>query len=829
MASVLEADKAAAVAIGDTAPMAANAAHSGCYHCGLPVPAHSDFTLCIEGREQHFCCPGCQAVAGAIIDGGLANFYQYRTRLNNRAETETASYQVYDAAAMQEDFVSEPQPGVRRAQLLLDGISCAACVWLIEHYLSRYPAVADVKVNAHTHRCVIDWRPAAGRLSELMAALAAIGYRPMPATDDRLETLQRRENQMALLRLGVAGIGMMQVGMVAVGLYAGALQGIAENWEQLLRWVSLLIATPVVFFSARPFFSAARRALQTRHLTMDVPVALAIGAAYAASAWATLRGGGEVYFDSVAMFTFFLLLGRYLEMRARHHNALASGRLGQLLPLSVQRVSRSDGAEQVEDLPLKQLCVGDLIRVRAGDTFACDGIVREGRSGVIEAMLTGEAEPLLKQPGDRVAAGTLNHDGTLLVEVEALGNNTRLSAIERLVEQAQSDKPAQVALADRIAGYFVGVVLMLTAVVGWLWYLHAPEHAFWIALSVLVVTCPCALSLATPTALTAAIASLRQGGLLVTRGHVVESLEKVDRVVFDKTGTLTLGEPRVERVEVCGELSQSCCLAIAGALEAGSSHPLARAFAAAGNTSVYAEDIQTVTGRGVAGLIDGQLYRLGAPDFAAVQPAAAPAAPGSGQWLLLSAVDAGVQSAQPLAWFLLTDQVRPEAAAAVAALRRRGLQVELLSGDASTATADVAAAVGIDTFRAGATPQDKLEHIQRYQQRGEVVMMVGDGINDIPVLSGADISVAMGSASDLAQTRADSILLHAELVQLPWALGFARRARRIIRQNLFWSASYNSLALPLAALGLVPPYAAAIGMSASSLVVVVNALRLNRA
>ncbi|TQV84747.1 cadmium-translocating P-type ATPase [Exilibacterium tricleocarpae] len=811
----------------DLTSVTAGQAAQGCYHCGLPVPAGCDFQLEIDGDRQPFCCPACRAVAGAIIAGGLGNFYQFRTELNSRAEAEVDAedYRIYDTPELQQSFVQQLDDGTRRAQLLIEGITCAACVWLIEHYLDGYGAVTGVKVNAHTHRCVVDWQPEAGRLSDLMAALAAIGYRPMPATDDRLQDLQRRESRQALLRLGVAGIGMMQVGMVAIGLYAGGLQGIGETWEHLLRWVSMLIATPVVFYSARPFFSGALRVLRARHLSMDVPVAMAIGGAYAASCWATLFGGGEVYFDSVSMFTFFLLLGRYLEMRARHRNAAASGRLAHLLPLSVRRVRRSEAGEEIADVAVKQLQVGDCIRVRAGETFACDGEVLEGRSGAVEAMLTGEAEPVLKQPGDRVSAGTLNTDGSLLVEVKALGQHTQLSAIEQLVEQAQQEKPSQVALADRVAGYFVGVVLIVTGLVGWFWYHQAPEQAFWICLSVLVVTCPCALSLATPTALTTAIDTLRRRGLLVTRAHVVEGLEKVTCVVFDKTGTLTQGEPRVEDVVVTGELSRQRCLAVAAALETGSNHPLARAFADYSGT-VFAEGIETVTGSGVSGRIDGRDYRLGTADFAA---AGAPPPAGAGQWLALSVTDATSGRVQLLAWFSLRDQVRERAAAAVAALREElQLEVVLLSGDSSSATAEVAAAVGIANYRGGATPQDKLDYIQARQRYGDVVMMVGDGINDIPVLSGADVSVAMGSASDLAQTRADSILLNGQLEQLPAALVFARRARRTIRQNLGWAAGYNGLALPLAAMGWVPPYAAALGMSASSLVVVLNALRLGR-
>ncbi len=804
-----------------------------CYHCGLPVPPGADFQLSVQGCEQLFCCPGCQAVASAIIDGGLSGFYRYRTQLNERPAPAARDYSVYDSPQVQRDFVTAVDGDCNRAQLLLEGISCAACVWLIEHHLGKLDGVERVTVNANTRRCSLQWRPAQQSLSGLMAALEAIGYRPVPATDQSRQALLQRESRQALMRLGVAGIGMMQVGMVAIALYAGALQGISENWQMFLRWISLLIATPVVFYSAQPFFQGAYRVLKSAHLSMDVPVATAIGLAYGASCWATLRGSGEVYFDSVSMFTFFLLLGRYLEMHARHANGLESASLARLLPLTVCKVERGR-VEHSEHIPLKALQPGHWIRVNAGETIPCDGRVQEGHGGVVEALLTGEADAIEKRTGDLVVAGSVNQEGSLLVEVTAVGGETRLSTIERLVEQAQAEKPRQVAIADRLAGYFVGIVLLTTLVVALLWWHWAAEKALWVSLSVLVVTCPCALSLATPAALTAALTHLRRLGLLVTRGHVIEGLEKVTRVIFDKTGTLTLGQPRVEDVVLCGDLERDYCVAVAAALEAGSSHPIAEAFAEF-RGRVYAADLHSETSAGVEGRVGNERFRLGTTAYAMAlcRQQTAPivcdrrsgiegAAPAPGQWLLLA------NSRGPQAWIQLRDRLRPEASAAVRALIGRGIDVELLSGDHSSNVKAVAAALGIEDYHSGVSPAQKLAHIRRRQAQGDIVLMVGDGINDIPVLGGADISVAMGAATDLAQSRADSILLHGDLRVLAQALQFSRRTRRVIRQNLSWALLYNGVALPLAAAGWVPPYAAAIGMSLSSLVVVVNALRLGK-
>lgn len=799
----------------------------GCFHCGLDVPPHTHLSLDIDGQPRRFCCLGCQAVASAIVDGGLQNFYRYRTDNNPRPNEQIVNFAVYDLPDVQQEFVYSPgdkaaSDSVKQAQLLLEGISCAACVWLIEHHLGKLAGVKSVRVNATTHRCLVSWDAAQLPLSEIMSELAHIGYQPIPATQDQHQQLREKENRTALMRLAIAGFGMMQVGMVAVALYSGADAG----WQVYLRWLSLLIATPVVFFSAKPFFAAAKRSLLTRHLTMDVPVSLAIGGAYIASCWATVFGGGEVYFDSVSMFTFFLLWGRYLEMRARHRNGIDTDRLAQLLPATATR--RSEDGEWLA-VPLKQIRAGDRVLVASGTSVPCDGRVLDGHSSVVETLLTGEPDAVEKNVGDLVIAGTLNTDSALHIEVTATGQNTRLSAIERLVEQAQQDKPTQVALADKLAGYFVAAVLVVSALVALIWWQIDASHAFWVTLSVLVVTCPCALSLASPTALTAAVSWLRQHGLLITRGHVLEGLPKVQRVIFDKTGTLTMGAPQVVEIRnVSGQTESDAPLTdqqkqhylnMCAALETGSTHPIAQAFKPYSDSGVTATGVRQITGEGVSGKIAGEQYALGKPDFVCgdlVLPEV------EGQWLLLG------REGDPLAWIRLQDRLRDSAQPMIAALQSRGLSVELLSGDGESEVGRVANELGFSHWQARQNPDQKLAYIQQLQEQGEKVLMVGDGINDVPVLSGAFVSVAMGGATDLAQTRADSVLLGSDLMALERAFECATLTRRVIRQNLFWALCYNVTALPLAAAGLVPPWAAAIGMSASSLVVVGNALRISR-
>ncbi|GAA5315591.1 MAG: heavy metal translocating P-type ATPase [Candidatus Pelagadaptatus aseana] len=797
---------------------------SDCYHCGLSVPPHSHYSFAIDGEERSFCCPGCQAVASAIVDGGLGQFYNFRTESSARPDEADVSFVAFDAPDVQREFALEVAPGVMQASLLLEGISCAACVWLIEKFLSSLEGVVQVKVNASIHRCLVDWDVNKIQLSQIMQALASIGYQPIPATEDRQLALQEKEKRQALMRLAIAGFGMMQVSMVAVTLYTGA----EASWEAFFRWLSLIMATPVVFYSARPFFVAAWRAIKVRHLVMDVPVSLAIGGAYAASVWATLFGGGEVYFDSVSMFTFFLLTGRYLEMRARHRNGIDSSHMAQILPLTAQRWLEQE--QEWQFVPLKALEAGDQVLVPAGSTMPCDGVVERGQSGVVEALLTGEAEAIQKQSGSQVIAGTINTESALEIRVTAVGQQTRLSAIERLVEQAQQEKPAQVAMADRLAGYFVAVVLVVAALVASVWFFIDSSKAFWVTLSVLVVTCPCALSLASPAALTTAIAWLRRHGLLVTRGHVLEELPSIDRVIFDKTGTLTEGEPQL--VAVYGETLHQIELAdaksllnVVAALEEGSRHPIARAFNE-WSGALRADSTRQIIGAGVAGVVEGVHYRLGKPEFALGEEADSASPEQSGQWLVLAQLDDAV--VVQYHWLCLQDRLRDSAQPLVHALKQRGIRVELLSGDASAEVERVAGQLGFDDWQANMSPDDKLRYVKSLQDTQHHVLMVGDGINDVPVLSGAAISVAMGGATDLAQTRADSILLSNDLMALDRAFDCAVRTRRIIAQNLTWALMYNGLALPLAAMALVPPYAAAIGMSLSSLLVVLNALRISK-
>ena len=796
---------------------------SNCYHCGLP--AHQEFSTEIQGTLQPFCCPGCSAVAQAIHSGGLQNYYSFRDKPAVKPADVEADFAIYDLSEVQQSFVIE-ESGVATAKLSVGGIACAACAWLIENQLSQFAGVDAVRVNATTRQAVLRWHPASLKLSEIFSHLARIGYAPAPAQNQQAQQQRQSEQRMALMRLAVAGFGMMQVGMVAIALYAGGEQGISAQWQALLRWVSLLMATPVIMFSAYPFFRSAIRCVKLGQLNMDVPVSLALLIAYSASFWATVSQSGEVYFDSVSMFTFFLLLGRFLELRARHSRAFETENLQQLLPRTAKKTDASGTAV----VPLAALQVGDKLWVDAGAVVPADGIVLSDNAALDESLITGESEWQVKQIGEAALAGTIAGDTAFAMRVTALGEATQLAAIEKLLTVAALEKPRQVALADKIAAKFVAALLLVAAVVAGYWWYKDSTQTLWVLLSVLVVTCPCALSLATPAALTAGVNRSRRLGVMILSSHVLESLSTITHVLIDKTGTLTEGKFSLTQTQVLRDTHFEP-IALVAALEKHSRHPIAHALEAWHTNNAaplpLVQKVKTHGGRGVEGSVAGVMYRFGKPDFCrelsttpSIQSSAQWQFPGEGMWQVLA------DCRGPIAWLKFSDALRQSAQEAIKQLQQQGKALRLISGDRRQNVASVAAHLGIEHWEAQATPEMKLNQLSACQRAGAKVLMIGDGINDLPVLGAADISMAMGSATQLAQTRADAVLFSGDLRAVAKLGELAQRVQSIIKQNIAWALVYNLVALPAAAAGFVPPWLAAIGMSASSLVVVCNAMRV---
>jgi P-type Cu2+ transporter len=802
-----------------------------CYHCGLPIPSGTDFPVEIDGQRRDMCCAGCQAVAQAIVDGGLVEYYRHRDAMpESPREAMPLALQelgLFDHPDVQKNFVRPIGEHEKEAALILEGITCSACVWLNEQHIARQPGVVAVDINYATRRARVRWDERQIKLSQILEAIVAIGYRAHPYDIARAELLAQKERRTAQWRLFVAGFGMVQVMMYAIPVYLASDGTMTKGIEQLLRWASLVLTLPVMFYSAAPFFANAWRDLKFRQLGMDVPVALGVGLAFLASVWATLTSSGEVYFDSVTMFIFFLLGGRFLEMGARQKAARGVEALARALPAVAHRFVSYPGGE-LERVAVADLLVGDLVLVKPGEVIPADGSIVEGTSSADESLLTGESRSVGKQSGDVVTGGSVNVGSPLTVRVERVGESTRLASIQRLMEQAAADKPNIVKIADRVAARFVGVLLLLAAATGVVWWWHDPSQALWVFVSVLVVSCPCALSLATPVALTVATGVMSRHGLLVAHGHAVETLARASHFVFDKTGTLTEGHPELVETIAGDRLTESDALALAAAMEMGSEHPIGRALreAASERSPVRAEGVHAVTGQGVEARIDGRLVRLGTQTFVAALTDQPPPASVGQRIADGDTVIALADTEGWLAWFRLADKPRKGTATALAALRAQGIELIALSGDAPATVAKVAADLGIASAQGGMSPEDKYAAIVRLQERGAIVAMVGDGVNDAPVLAQAHVSIAMGAGTDLARSQGDAVLLSNDLSHLADGVHIARRCLRIIWQNLAWALVYNLAAIPLAMTGYVTPWMAGVGMSASSLFVVLNALRL---
>jgi Cu2+-exporting ATPase len=793
-----------------------------CYHCGEPVPPGTDLAIEIGGELRPMCCPGCRAVAGLIAASDLQRFYRQRTAYSERPPAREAAagvdYSVYDAPELAAAFTERCADNTLSARLLLGGMTCAACTWLIEQTLCRLPGVRSALVNLQQSRLDVRFDGAQIPLSEIFSRVEALGYRARPFQSSAQRRQMNEEYRAELRRVAVAGLGMMQVGMFAIALHAGDLQGMESSFQGLLRWVSLLVSGFVVAFCARPFFSAAWRHLRLGSLVMDLPVALAIGLAWLASAFATVSGSGQVYFDSVVMFTFFLLLGRFLERRVRHRHAMVWFDAESTLPDAV--TARQQG--QWTAVPRIRLQAGDLILIRAGETVPVDARVTSGSSAVREETFNGEHLPRVVTAGDIIYAGTVNVEAALQASVLGSYLESRLAALQRSVDFAQTRKPRLARLADRIASWFVAGILLVTTATALLWYQMAPEQALWVTLSVLVISCPCALALATPAALTSAASALRGAGVIVHGENALEALSRTTHLIFDKTGTLTEGRLAVAAIQPLADVPADRLLAIAAALQRHSHHPVARAFAGT-PAATGLDEVAYRIGAGLEARDGDHTYRMGSDAFCReIAPALPPPPAQPRYWVALC------RDSTALAWIGLDDRTRDEAAAVVSAAQRAALEVQLLTGDSSPQAARLARSLGIATCLSGLLPEQKMRYVQRLQGAGAVVAMVGDGLNDAPVLSLADASFAVAGATDLARTQADFVLVDGDLHAVTDTWRKARQCRRVIRQNFAWALGYNLCAIPLAAMGLVPPWAAAIGMSGSSLLVVANSLRLNR-
>ena len=777
-----------------------------CHHCGEAVADGT--TARIEGGHA-FCCDGCAAAAAWIEDADLGSYYRLRSAAANRVQATRSDLDSWDRPELLDEH-SRAIDGGREIVLLTDGMRCAACAWLIDRALAREAGVLDTTANAVTGRIRIGWDPARTTLSTLLERLAMLGYRPYLATGDAREQARLSERRRWLLRLGVAGLGSLQAMMLAEALYLDVNATMPLPTRDLFRWLTFLVSTPVVFYSGWPFLAGMARELRARHLGMDTLIAGSTLLAYFASLAETIRGGTHVWYDAAVMFVFLLLAARMLEQRARNVATAQVDALARAQPVFATR-ERADGTR--ESVPPSALRIGDTVCVAAGDGVPADGVLLDQDADFEEALLTGESRPVRRRVGDTVYAGTTCRERPARLRATATGAATRLSQLAELVDRAQGHRPPMAQLADRVGRHFVVSLLVLAVCVYVGWRMYQPERAFEVTLALLVISCPCALSLSVPAVLAAAHGALARCGVLATRPEALDTLARATDMVFDKTGTLSDGRPARVAVEVFNGVDADAATRIAAALEKDSGHPIASAFADV-DSRASAQAVVAHPGSGVEGEVDGRRWRFGRADWAAGRT------DDGGLWL--------GDGTYGVARFTLNERPREDAAAALDALRAQGLQLHLASGDSDGAVQRLAHALGIASPLARQSPEDKLARVRQLQQEGRIVAMVGDGLNDAPVLAGADVSIAMGEGAPLAQQAADLVATGPSLLRIADAVRVARLARKLVKQNLAWSAGYNLLAVPLAAAGLVTPWIAALGMAVSSLAVTVNALRLAR-
>lgn len=788
-----------------------------CDHCRLPIPPGELVTELLDSTARQFCCRGCAGAYRIITGAGLADFYRRRDWRENGVPAG-----VFESEYNHEYLAKFVRPGRDGAEIsfLLEGIHCASCIWLIEQLLSRTPGIITAQINFSTHRLRVAFDPERVTPRQLSEIIKGIGYRPRPYTLDAAHSLRAKEQRTLLIRFGTAAFMSMQLMSFSLALYGGYFNGMAPGAKILMQIFSAAITTPLIFYCGWPFLAGAWRSLKNRAPGMDLLIALGVLAAYFYSLVALLHHQ-EVYFDTAAMIITLLLLGRLLESSARQRAASGIDHLLQLAPATTLKIT---GATQTV-IDSANLLADDLILVRPGDRFPVDGTVVAGSSEVDEAVLTGESLPVLKGPGGRVISGALNLTTAVTVRVTSRAEESFVARVARLVEEAQNRRAPVQALADRLAALFVPMVILLAVATWFYWFMHGMNFgaALLIAVSVLVVACPCALGLATPTAVLVASGTAASLGILFRGGDILEKTARLNTVAFDKTGTLTEGHPRVIAIEPAAG-SAAELLALAARLENGSNHPLAVGILAAARRRGIVPEARggatVIPGQGVWTQSSQGKIIGGNRAFLANHHIEIPPGPATNHTEVYLAVNNVYRGR-----ILLEDLLRAEALPAMAALRRLGCAPFMLTGDNQVTARAIAGQLDID-YIAGMDPAAKTAWVDEQIKRGARVLMVGDGINDGPALAAATVGCAMAGSTDFALETSDLVLTKPNLLKIVEAIELARRAMRIIKQNLFWASCYNLLALPLAAGGKLTPIYAAAAMAASSVCVVVNSLRL---
>ncbi len=793
-----------------------------CIHCNLPIPEADLVIDEINGRELHFCCHGCQGVYRIINGAGLGNFYQQRSWPEQGVPPGVFEAE-FDDGSLSRHVVARSDTSAD-ISLIIEGIRCASCVWLLEKLLCKEQGVIGIRVNYGTHRAQVRFNPKETTPAEIFSSVSRLGYLPHPFTAGAAHQAVVREQRSLLIRFGTAAFLSMQLMGFSFALYGGYFHGIDPGIRQMIQYFAAVVTTPVVFYSGWPFLAGAWRSLRNHAPSMDLLISLGVLTAYSYSLYA-LVVGGEVYFDTAAMIITLILLGRLFEGSARNRSVAGIDKLLQLAPETANLIK----GDETQSVASDSLTPGDFILVRPGERIPVDGQIQTGETELDESTITGEPMPVMRRQGESVSAGSLNLSSSVRLKVECLATESFVARMARMVEEAQNRKAAIQSLADRVATLFVPFVTLVAAGTWIFWYFCNVPHseALLNAVSVLIVACPCALGLATPTAVLVASGSSASRGILFRGGDILEQTGRIDLIAFDKTGTLTVGKPSVVQIILASGQSEENILRLSSQAESGSSHPIALGIIArakaAGITSESPESVETIPGRGLRMHTQNGEVLVGSRTFLTEKGIDLPPVESGALtevYVSLSGSWCGV--------LIIQDPMRDESAQTMSRLQQLGLDTVLLTGDRAETASQVSTKLAIPLYRADLCPSDKAEWVEAQQQSGRKVMMVGDGINDAPALSVANVGCAMAGGTDIALETSDLVLTRPDLGRLYEAIFIARKTLQIIKQNLFWAFTYNLITIPLAASGTLAPVWAAVTMASSSLLVVGNSLRLGR-
>lgn len=801
-----------------------------CFHCGEDIKINDDYSCEINGTMQAMCCPGCVAVAELILQLGLEDYYEQRTAKAPRPDfliDNKANVSENDQFPKIQQLVCQQiDDSTLETELIIRGISCPACSWLCETRLAALDGVLQVNVNYTTHRATVRWQKETINLSAIISAVQHIGYDAKLYSRSVEHEMREQERKQQLQRIGLTAVLGMQVMMISLALYFGQHNGMSSGFIHSFQWINLFLTTPVLFISGQSFFKNAVRDLKMLRAGMDLAVALGLSLAYIASIYSTVTGNGEVYFDTIIMFVFFLSVSRYLEFMLRH-KSLYQTKLSEMeLPAVATRLTTVSGKDIDEVVQATELEIDDRLLIKPGEMIVADCSIETGTTSVNEAIMTGESRPVLKQQGDMIISGSINLGSAITATVSKVGDETVFASIQSMIDQARNEKPRLTRISDSVASYFItGVILIALTTIA---FHGISSVSDWLdkVIAILIVCCPCALSLAMPTVYAAAIGRLSKEGVIFKKIDRLLQLTNIQHFIFDKTGTVTEGKFQICKIQTYSSIDSDQCLNIASVMEQYSEHPIAYAFSRPVDKQVVVDQVENFPGKGLSGIHANQQYYLGSRAFIA-------------EYCELNVSKIENMSKQTtqiylatknqmLAVFELDDIVKAEAIEVLDSLHQHKIKTYLCSGDNQSITQLVAEHCGFDDYQANLLPEQKLDFIRRLQQENNLVAMIGDGVNDAPTLCKADVSFAMTDGADLAQLQSDAVLMNSDLTNIIKSFIVARFGKSIIKQNIFWAITYNVLALPIAISGFLMPWMAAIGMSISSLVVVINADRVRR-